>query len=189
MKKRSRMPTLAAFGARLRALRGRHSREAISIRLGELGVPLGGSTLAQYEKGLVWAPDAGVLWGLARIYGQDLAELIALLRANRNDPAMSTIAHNGVLQSSGNSGPVLEPHAHGDDPDADISHAKTAAQLFDTLVETATALDELSQRIHSHIGRQDPPPRNTPPGESHHSREPRGLNAATARSGSRSRAS
>ena len=74
-KKRSRNPVLMAFGAELLRLRGENSREWVSIQLERLGVPLGGSTLAQYEKGTVWAPDPGVLWGLSEIYGVRLSEI------------------------------------------------------------------------------------------------------------------
>lgn len=84
-KKRSRNPALRAFGRYLEKLRGKRSREQISLRLQELHVPLGGSTLAQYEKGTVWAPDPGVLWGLASIYGVRLSDVILRLRANRSE--------------------------------------------------------------------------------------------------------
>lgn len=82
-KVRSRNPLLAAFGARLMELRGKRSRKQISNRLTDLGVPLGGATLAQYEAGTVWAPDPGAMWGLAVIYERPLDELVWLLRANR----------------------------------------------------------------------------------------------------------
>jgi transcriptional regulator with XRE-family HTH domain len=82
-KKRSRNPTLRAFGSRLRELRGGLSREQVSRKLAHLGVPLGNSTLSQYEKGTVWAPDPGVLWGLAETYRVHVEDLIAVLRRNR----------------------------------------------------------------------------------------------------------
>lgn len=53
-------------------------------------MPLGGSTLAQYEKGTVWAPDPGVLWGLAQIYEQPVEVLILMLRANRANPSLQS---------------------------------------------------------------------------------------------------
>jgi transcriptional regulator with XRE-family HTH domain len=83
-RRRSKMPQLKAFGDRLRALRGKRTRAQIAIRLNDLGVPLGDSTLAQYENGNVWAPDAGVLWGLSEIYGEPLERLLELLRRERN---------------------------------------------------------------------------------------------------------
>lgn len=85
-KKRSSQPLLLAFGERLRELRGLRSREEISRRLGALAAPLGGSTLAQYEKGQVWAPDAVVLWALSEIYRVPLTDLTRLLAANRQQP-------------------------------------------------------------------------------------------------------
>ncbi len=103
-KKRSRKPELQAFGQWLERLRGRKvSREQISIRLAALGVPLGGSTLAQYEKGTVWAPDPGVLAGLATIYGVSLDGLVAGLRANRADPklTLSDLLGQGRTAESG----------------------------------------------------------------------------------------
>jgi transcriptional regulator with XRE-family HTH domain len=86
-KKRSRNPELRAFGQRLTELRGaKRSRQQICNRLSDLKVPLDASSLFQYEAGTVWAPDAGVLWGLSEIYEVPLAELVALLRANRARP-------------------------------------------------------------------------------------------------------
>lgn len=88
-KKRSNYPELTAFGLILAGLRGRkRSREQISKALETLKVPLGGSTLAQYEKGKVWAPDAGVLWGLAEIYNVPLDYLARLLARNRQDATL-----------------------------------------------------------------------------------------------------
>jgi hypothetical protein len=84
-KARSRKPQLKAFGSWLIALRGRRTRQQISDKLSNLGVPLGGATLAQYEAGTVWAPDPGVLWGLSEIYRRPLTLLIRALRENRAD--------------------------------------------------------------------------------------------------------
>lgn len=91
-KKRSKQPRLTAFGAWLAQHRGDTSREAISIRLSALQTPLGGSTLAQYESGAVWAPDAAVLWGLSHIYGVTLLETVTLLRLNRKYPDAASAA-------------------------------------------------------------------------------------------------
>lgn len=85
-KSRSRQPRLLAFGAWLQVLRGSRTRQQISIKLADLGVPLGGATLAQYEAGTVWAPDPGALWGLSEIYKVPFTELVALLRVNRARP-------------------------------------------------------------------------------------------------------
>lgn len=96
VKKRSQQPTLESFGDYLEGLRGTVSREIISRRLAALGVPLGGSTLAQYEKGAVWAPDAGVLWGLGRIYRVPLEDLVNRLRANRVEALDLEVSHGSI---------------------------------------------------------------------------------------------
>lgn len=83
MKKRSNMPRLPRFGGRLRELRGDASRQEISNRLHGLNVPLGGSTIKQYEDGAVWSPDPTVLWGLSRIYKVSFEDLVLLLRTER----------------------------------------------------------------------------------------------------------
>jgi transcriptional regulator with XRE-family HTH domain len=88
-KRRSKNPILRAFGERLTDLRGERSREQVSKRLRSLGVPLGGSTLAQYEKGTVWSPDPGVLWGLSEIYKVPMMELVNLLRVTRAHPTIT----------------------------------------------------------------------------------------------------
>lgn len=93
VKKRSQQPTLKPFGEYLEGLRGKVSRERISLKLAALGVPLGGSTLAQYEKGAVWAPDACVLWGLSTIYRVPIEDLVNRLRENR----LITLNYDAVL--------------------------------------------------------------------------------------------
>jgi transcriptional regulator with XRE-family HTH domain len=99
-KRRSRFPELSAFGAYLRKLRGDRSREQISIRLRDLGVPLDESTLVQYEKGTVWSPDVGVLWGLSRIYQVSIATLVSLLRENRARPQVESKDWPELLRAS-----------------------------------------------------------------------------------------
>lgn len=88
-KKRSRNPELRALGQWLEELRGDLSRERISQLLAAKGVPFGGSTLAQYEKGTVWAPDVGVLLGLSRIYGVAFETLARAVTENRKHPEIS----------------------------------------------------------------------------------------------------
>jgi len=65
-----------------------------------MNATLGGSTLAQYEKGTVWAPDPGVLWGLARIYRVPLEDLVKLLAANRANPNAAPSEADLLLQSN-----------------------------------------------------------------------------------------
>lgn len=83
-KKRSQLHELKAFGAKLLNLRGKgRSRERIARRLRNSGIQFDESTLVQYEKGTVWAPDPVVLKGLADIYEIPVAGLISLLLLNR----------------------------------------------------------------------------------------------------------
>jgi transcriptional regulator with XRE-family HTH domain len=84
-KKRSRNPELRAFGEWLQDLRGEMSRERVSQRLADKGATLGGSTLAQYEKGTVWAPDVGVLLALSEIYGVKFELLARAVDENRKN--------------------------------------------------------------------------------------------------------
>lgn len=106
-KKRSTKPPLVGFGERLEDLRNGVSREIISRKLEKLGAPIGGSTLAQYEKGAVWAPDAAVLWGLAYIYGVNFLDLVALLRENRRSPSSTYKELRDLVRQTGDqaSGP------------------------------------------------------------------------------------
>lgn len=133
-KKRSRNPTLRAFGERLTELRGTASREQISIKLEKLGVPLGGSTLAQYEKGAVWAPDPGVLMGLAKIYNEELQDLLTLLVASRADPSATL---SGLHQS-----------AAGGDPMSALAHDAVRRQSkHEHALSVSPAARELAERI------------------------------------------
>lgn len=167
---RSRMPQLQAFGAQLRAWRGERSREQISRKLAHLGVPLGGSTLAQYESGTVWAPDAGVLWGLAEIYGVELHAVISLLRANRANQVLCNSGQNGDVTAVQNRtlqpavSPASEPATPSTlDPIGD-ANATTAAQILAVLNDASTALMEISSRLQPYLGRQDPTPGHAPAG-------------------------
>lgn len=104
---------LPVLGKHLKDLRKglRASREQISIRLEALNAPLGGSTLAQYEKGTVWAPDPAVLWGLSVIYKVPLEDFVRLLLDDRNvaegRPTVNAVVYekrkrsDGMLPSSG----------------------------------------------------------------------------------------
>jgi transcriptional regulator with XRE-family HTH domain len=57
-------------------------------RLEALGIALDRASIYAYESGRVAAPDAAVLWGLARIYKVNLEELISALL----DPRMQVTA-------------------------------------------------------------------------------------------------
>jgi transcriptional regulator with XRE-family HTH domain len=85
------------FGARLKALREavkignkKRSQEHVANRLAvKYGLQLDRSTLSEYEKGTVMAPDAGVLWGLAQIYDVPVGELAQFLVAERSGGKVS----------------------------------------------------------------------------------------------------
>lgn len=135
--KRSGNPPLRAFGAWLESKRNaaKKTREQISIKLGDLGVPLGGSTLAQYEHGRVWAPDPGVLWGLARIYNSSLDEVVALLRANRQRPDASADDWPALLRQAQDLGAPNPAHER-------IRELEDTVKLYETFLREARKLTE-----------------------------------------------
>jgi hypothetical protein len=55
--------------------------------------------LYQYEAGLVRAPDAAVLWGLARIYEVDFEALVCHLIDNRQNTKIKTADSEAVPAS------------------------------------------------------------------------------------------
>jgi transcriptional regulator with XRE-family HTH domain len=69
------------WGAKLAELRRATglSAAAVARDLGELGVALDRASIYAYEAGRVAAPDAAVVWGLARIYGVKLEDLVNAL--------------------------------------------------------------------------------------------------------------
>jgi transcriptional regulator with XRE-family HTH domain len=131
VKKRSRNPELSAFGGWLETLRGGMSRERVSQRLSDKGVSLGGSTLAQYEKGTVWAPDVGVLQVLAHIYDVPFEQLARGVVENRKNTALSTAVLIELVRSG------TEPTHDRADP----SHANVAPEKNDTSSERMTRPD------------------------------------------------
>ena len=109
-KKRTRLPVLRAFGKRLKELRGKRSRAALCLRLEkQFDVVLNESTYFQYEAGTVWAPDVGVLYGLARLHDVPFGELVTLLLANRKQPDAESwsdlLRHQGDEQRGDAHGP------------------------------------------------------------------------------------
>jgi transcriptional regulator with XRE-family HTH domain len=90
---RSKMPTLTAFGALLAEFRDARQVSngwaEIELSKGGAGTKIGSSTLSQYENGRVWAPDPVVLSELARLYRVSLTGLLAVLKANRQNPNLS----------------------------------------------------------------------------------------------------
>jgi len=87
MNERKRSVALPKFGAQLRRLRGDQTRGDICRALETYGLKVDRSTLLQYERGTVKAPDPAILWALGRIYQQasidDLLTIIAIERTGR----------------------------------------------------------------------------------------------------------
>lgn len=107
-KRRSTLPPLTAFGSVLRQLREarRLSTGQVETKLQAAAAKLGRSTVAQYEKGAVWSPDPVVLSELARLYRSDLAGVIAVLKANRQDPSLSRAGADAILKGASDGGAV-----------------------------------------------------------------------------------
>lgn len=59
------------------------AREVVQ-RLKGFGIELDPASIYTYEAGKVYAPDAGVIWGLAQVYGVSVTDLIADLVAERS---------------------------------------------------------------------------------------------------------
>jgi transcriptional regulator with XRE-family HTH domain len=83
------------WGAKLARLRNASGLSAAGVvrRLLELGVTLDRASIYAYEAGRVAAPDAAVVWGLAKVYGVKLDDLASALVDSR---ATSIVpAHRG----------------------------------------------------------------------------------------------
>ena len=152
-KQRSRNPELKAFGAYLERLRGKRSRASISIQLEKLGVKLGGSTLAQYERGTVWAPDAGVLWGLSVIYRHPLHVFVSALLTNRADPDLIELhprdltRHGAAATSSLSKGDTVADLAAATRTIEQLEHRLSALEGIATEAQSiATRLLKLAVR-------------------------------------------
>lgn len=88
----SRRPRAVAsphFGRQLTKLRGTKSRGEVVRALQRYGITVDRSTLLQYERGCVTAPDPAILWALGRYYGLDgIDELVAVLVMDRTGREM-----------------------------------------------------------------------------------------------------
>ncbi len=83
---------VGAWGRQLTTLRQKRSLSTVLRKLRQLGIDnISRSTLYQYEKGQVTAPDPVVLWGLAQIYGIDVGQLIEALARNRRHPDLAEL--------------------------------------------------------------------------------------------------
>ena len=134
-KKRSRNPELVAFGSWLLELRGEMSRERVSQRLADKGVSLGGSTLAQYEKGTVWAPDVGVLLALSQIYEVSFELLARAVNENRKNARLEKAVLLDLIRHDRDQSSDL-PGGGSDGPAAAAS--ARVQQRYDELLAAAT---------------------------------------------------
>jgi transcriptional regulator with XRE-family HTH domain len=84
-KKRERVVCCPRFGERLRQLRGDESRQDVCDAIkAHHNLFIDRSTLLQYERGTVKAPDPVILWALAQHYGvEDVGDLIVVLVKER----------------------------------------------------------------------------------------------------------
>jgi transcriptional regulator with XRE-family HTH domain len=77
----AKVQALRSWGAHLARLRENAglSGAAVIARLASIGIRLDRRSIYAYEAGRIAAPDAGVVWGLAQIYGVDTDDLISAL--------------------------------------------------------------------------------------------------------------
>src|SRR5712692_3865499 len=77
----AKVHSLRAWGSHLTRLRQNAalSGAEVSKRLARLGLHIDRRTIYAYEAGRIGAPDAGVLWGLAKVYGVSPEELAMTL--------------------------------------------------------------------------------------------------------------
>lgn len=119
-------------------LRGKRSRKQIANRLADLGAPLDESSLFQYEAGTVWAPDAGVMWGLAQIYGVGLTELVDLLRANRTNPSAEPQEWRDLISHGRTGKKAPRQPGESDDPAAtrirELENRVEELEVYETIV-------------------------------------------------------
>lgn len=137
-KRRSTLPLLTAFGSVLRQLRDARqlSTGQVENALKAGGARLGRSTVTQYEKGAVWSPDPVVLSELARLYRSDLAGLIAVLKANRQDSTLSLNQANALCKGASHVGSVAAGLLE-DERDAAREALRQMRDLATTIVKIA----------------------------------------------------
>ena len=70
-------------------------------RLEKLGIETDRASVYAYEAGRVSAPDAGLVWGLAHVYGVGTDELISALVAARSGQSMKPLQSNNRMQAAG----------------------------------------------------------------------------------------
>jgi transcriptional regulator with XRE-family HTH domain len=82
----AKVPSAQRWGTALAELRQTSKLSAADVvkRLKALGIHVVRASIYAYEAGTVAAPDAGVVWALAQVYGVPVADLIRDLVADRN---------------------------------------------------------------------------------------------------------
>jgi transcriptional regulator with XRE-family HTH domain len=73
----------------------------VARQLERLGIHLDRASVYAYEAGRVSAPDAGVIWGLARIYGVSVEGLITALVRSRTGRAGELPKDDGAHPTGG----------------------------------------------------------------------------------------
>jgi transcriptional regulator with XRE-family HTH domain len=95
--KRERPIVVPEFGRLLstwRTVEPKRSRGVVCRQLfNRYGLHLDDTSLLQYERGTVAAPDPAMLWALARIYGANFLALVAALVAERTRRPLTDAAH------------------------------------------------------------------------------------------------
>lgn len=92
------------WGAALAELRRSSKLSAAEVvkRLKALGIEIDRASVYTYEAGKVLAPDAGVVWGLAQIYGVSTDTLISeLVAARRGEPSDTKLRESRELRRIG----------------------------------------------------------------------------------------
>lgn len=151
-------PSRLAFGGVLRMLRERRPRTinardriAALVRKHAPGLTFSGSTLARWEAGEVDKPNPVVLQALADLYRVQFAGLLAVLDANRGDPALTADDGLRILEArharGGQSDPVSSP-----EPAAEFSPENvTDGDIANTLIDLAATITKLAAAV---LGRQ-----------------------------------
>src|SRR5712691_2085907 len=103
----AKVHALRNWGVRLARLRQNAALSGGEVvnRLASFGIQANRRSIYAYEAGRIAAPDAGVVWALAKIYGIELEELISTLVVARTgqrpiSPSIETSAQESVRVSA-----------------------------------------------------------------------------------------
>ena len=151
-KPRVKQPKLEAFGRLLARLREQLqatrndgvtlSHEAIARRVRAAGphLSLVGSTLWRWEEGEVSSPDPLILRQLADIYHTSFPNLLAVLEANRSNPALDDKEAARILEESSDARPPADTRRLESFTEQTIDTAAMLIDLGDQLHRLAEAL-------------------------------------------------